>query len=482
MEQYDLVVIGGGPAGSVLATLVAQAGHSVLLIDREKSPRHQVGESLLPSIRDIAGMVGIGEQLDRYGFVTKRGATLSWGIKHEPYWTMNFGRVPADMDELPGDAPFAYNVPRAELDAIFLSNARDHGVNVLEATSFKEAMIEDGRVCGIVFADNHNKATRVRAQFVVAATGFRHNALCKLVGKREYSRFYRNVGLYGYYDNGGRLPAPLAGNILMAAFDEGWIWYIPLSEMRTSVGAVVPARYLGGNPGDHRAALDKWVARCPQVSALLRSASPCTVPPYDKVRFRSDFSYCTTTFWLPGAAVVGDAACFVDVFLSSGVHLATYGALLLARSVNSALSDTAREQTYFDEYEVRYRLEYIRFYNSLIGLYDMARSEGEYLPWLRNLLQTTHGVFVEHPGRPIPSKQVPNHQGVQLLRNVLSKMMREEIAPSMDHSVRPIEFDTECSPSDDKLKWVLKHATADQSARDFFQMVERIQRKGSVQE
>lgn len=117
---------------------------------------------------------------------------------------------------------------------------------------------------------------------------------------------------------------------------------------------------------------------CPEVRGLLDGVPQATEAPYDQVRVRKDWSYWKSQLWRPGMVLVGDAACFVDPVLSSGVHLATYGALLAARSINSGLAGTLDEDRLFDEFEARYRHEYGLFHEFLVSFYDMHQDERSY--------------------------------------------------------------------------------------------------------
>lgn len=128
---------------------------------------------------------------------------------------------------------------------------------------------------------------------------------------------------------------------------------------------------------------------------LLAGACPATDAPYDRIRTCIDYSFAADTFWTPGLFAVGDAACFIDVLLSSGVHLATYGALLAARSVNAVLAGDVAEAHAMNEFESRLRQEYAVFYAGLSGLYDMTRSRDYYGEWLRTLLANSNGAMLE---------------------------------------------------------------------------------------
>jgi halogenation protein CepH len=213
---------------------------------------------------------------------------------------------------------------------------------------------------------------------VVDASGNRSRIYRETGAVRRYSEFFRSLALFGYFEGGKRLAPPNSGNILSCAFDSGWFWYIPLTPTMTSVGAVVRRELADKIQGDPEEALTTLIAECPMMSDYLRDAKRVTDGQYGKLRVRKDYSYSNTRFWRPGMALVGDSACFVDPIFSSGVHLATYGALLAARSINSVLAGTVGEETAFREFEQRYRREYGVFYEFLVSFYDMHVDENSY--------------------------------------------------------------------------------------------------------
>jgi halogenation protein CepH len=200
--------------------------------------------------------------------------------------------------------------------------------------------------------------------------------------------------LFGYFDGGKRLPEPNSGNILSVAFESGWFWYIPLSPTLTSVGAVVRHDMAAKIQGDPESALVNLIAECPMISDYLSGATRITEGEYGRLRVRKDYSYHNTKFWRPGMVLVGDAACFIDPVLSSGVHLATYSALLAARSINSVLAGTVDEPRAFREFEARYRREYGIFYEFLLSFYDMNADEGSYF-WKAKKVTESSGSELE---------------------------------------------------------------------------------------
>ncbi|MEU6231851.1 tryptophan 7-halogenase [Kitasatospora sp. NPDC047058] len=386
-EAFDVVVVGGGPGGSTLAALVAKQGHSVLLLEKEVFPRYQIGESLLPStIHGICKLTGAADELAKAGFPLKRGGTFRWGANPEP-WTFSFSISP----KMAGPTSTAYQVERSKFDKILLDNARKVGAVVREGSAVSEILEDDDRVTGVRYTDDQGVSREVSARFVVDASGNQSRLNQKIGGRREYSDFFRNLALFGYFEGGKRLPEPNRFNILCVAFDSGWFWYIPLSDTLTSVGAVVRREMAEKVQGDPEKALRALIDECPMIADYLAPATRVTEGQYGQIRVRKDYSYHHTAFWRPGMMLVGDSACFVDPVFSSGVHLATYSALLAARSINSTLAGTVEEEVAMKEFEARYRREYGVFYEFLMSFYDMHQVEGSYFWQAKKVTQNSRG-------------------------------------------------------------------------------------------
>jgi halogenation protein CepH len=374
VEEFDVVVAGGGPGGSTVATFVAMQGHRVLLLEKEVFPRYQIGESLLPStVHGVCRMLGVTDELAAAGFPVKRGGTFRWGARPEP-WTFSFSVSP----RITGPSSFAYQVERARFDEILLNNAKRKGVVVREGCTVT-GVLEDGeRVTGLRYTDPDGDQHEVSATFVIDASGNKSRLYSHVGGSRNYSEFFRSLALFGYFEGGKRLAAPYSGNILSVAFDSGWFWYIPLSDTLTSVGAVVRREDAEKVQGDREKAYNALIAECPLISEYLSDARRVTSGKYGELRIRKDYSYHQTTYWRPGMILVGDSACFVDPVFSSGVHLATYSGLLAARSINSVLAGDLDEKTALTEFEARYRREYGVYYEFLVAFYEMNVNEESY--------------------------------------------------------------------------------------------------------
>jgi halogenation protein CepH len=374
VEDADVVVVGGGPGGSTLAALVAMQGHRVVVLEKEKFPRWQIGESLLPpTIHGVCRLTGVAERLAQAGFTVKRGGTQRWGSNPEP-WTFSF----SISSKMTGQTSYAYQVERSKFDQILLDHARSLGADVREECAVSDVISDSERVRGVSYTDRTGKAHQVRAKYVIDASGNKSRIYRNVGGTRKYSEFFRSIALISYFNGGKRLPAPNSGNILSAAFDSGWFWYIPLTETLTSVGAVVRREMASKIQGDPETALRALIAECPIISDYLKDANRVTEGEYGQLRVRKDYSYLNTRLWRPGMALVGDAACFIDPIFSSGVHLATYSALLAARSINSVLANLVDEESAFREFEQRYRREFGVYYEFLVAFYDMHVSESSY--------------------------------------------------------------------------------------------------------
>jgi FAD-dependent halogenase len=380
---FDAVIVGGGPGGATAATLIAKDGHRVLLLEKERFPRYQIGESLLPStVHGVAPLLGVADELAEASFPVKRGGTFRWGTNPEP-WTFTF----ALSRRLAESSSTAYQVERQRFDKILLDNARRCGVDVREEHEAVALSRDGDRVVGVRFRDAASRESEVQAPYVVVAAGST-SRMHKGIGVRELSPFFRNVALFGYFEGGKRLPPPNEGNILCAAFEGGWFWYIPLSDTLTSVGAVVARECAGDIQKDAQDALRRYIEACPLIAGQLAGARRVREGIYSPLRVRKDYSYANSVFWSPGVVLVGDAACFVDPVFSTGVHLATYSGLLAARSINTRLRGELSDDVVFGEFEQRYRREYSLYYEFLQSMYDMNRGESSYFWEARRLLGT----------------------------------------------------------------------------------------------
>lgn len=387
-EQFDVVVVGGGPSGSTVAAVTALRGRQTLVLESETFPRYQIGESLLPStVHGVCGLIGAADAVANAGFVLKRGGTFKWGTNPDP-WTFTFAVSP----RMAGPTSFTYQVERMKFDKILLDNASRVGAEVRQQCTATRVFEEDGRVSGVWYRDAHGTEQLVRARYVIDASGSKSRIYRAVGGSRKYSDFFQGVALFGYFRNGRRLPEPNSGNLFSVAFDNGWFWYIPLTATMTSVGVVVNRQLAREIQGDPEKMLYKLIGECPLIAEYLAESERITDGEYGRIRVRKDYSYYHSRFWRPGFVLVGDAACFVDPVFSSGVHLATHGALFAGRSLNSVMEGVLNEEKAFQEFEARYRHEYRVFYEYLMSFYAMNANENSYF-WKAK--EITHSSYPE---------------------------------------------------------------------------------------
>ena len=330
--ECDVAVIGGGPAGSSLATLLRQQGYRVTLLERERFPRPHVGESMLPGVLFALGKTGALERVEKAGFTKKYGATYIWGRGRDP-WTIRFSEVPQDRT-------FTFQCDREVFDKLLLDHARDEGVDVREGHQVTRAHMTDGRATGLSFTNEDGETGEVRARMCVDASG-QWSVLGRQFRLREHNENLRHVALFGHYHGGPTtLPDVLdemeptdAGNVYVVAVDDGWLWHIPLAGGLRSIGLVTdPERIRGMSRTERRTYWQRQIESCEEYRELLEDGS--WAGDFDIV---SDWSFICKRFHGPGYLLVGDAACFVDPILASGIALALQGVLRATKAIRTSL-------------------------------------------------------------------------------------------------------------------------------------------------
>jgi halogenation protein CepH len=368
--KFDVIVIGGGPAGSTAAGFLAQLGARVLLLEKDHFPRYHIGESLLSATLPILDGLGATPAVERAGFVRKPGGTFVWGSRAEP-WSFFFR-------EDPGGRPYAYHVLRSQFDHILLRHAAQLGVDVREGHQVRE--VRYAGTSRVQAVDDGGVQLAAESTFVIDASG-QQAMLGRRDRLREFNPFFKNLAVFAYYADAEPLSGPVAGNILSAAFADGWFWFIPLHDGTTSVGAVVDARRFAAEAGGDPAALyARLLAACTPVMQRLRAAR--LVSPIRVIR---DYSYCSTRFWGPGYLLAGDAACFIDPVFSTGVHLACLAGYLAAHAVRAIL-EGAPAVAELQRYDERYRAAFTRYLNFLYFFYDHHRDPDSYFWTARKIL------------------------------------------------------------------------------------------------
>lgn len=333
----EVLVIGGGPAGSTIAALLAQRGRDVLMLEKSKHPRYHIGESLLPMNMPLFDRLGVAEDIRRIGIV-KLGAEFvsPW---HGAPAMIDF------KDALDNTYPSAYQVRRDEFDEILFKNAVSKGARAVEECKVTAIKFHQGEGATVTTMRKDEQAQHIRTKFVVDASG-RDTFLSNHFRMKHRNKKHNSAALYGFFSGAKRLEGEVEGNISLFWFDHGWFWFIPLADGNTSIGATCWPYYMKTRKTDPTQFLLDTVAMCPALAERLKDAK--VVSP---VTATGNFSYLSERSSGENYILLGDAFAFIDPIFSSGVLLAMNSAFAGAEAVETCLSkpqDSARALKKFD--------------------------------------------------------------------------------------------------------------------------------------
>ena len=324
----DVIVIGGGPAGSTVSTLIAQSGYKVNLYERMKFPRFHIGESLIPETYWVLEQLGMLEKLKNSHFVKKYSVQFvnANGKLSAPFYF---------WDNKPHECSQTWQVERSEFDQMMLENAREKGVEAYEGIHVRDVVFEDGRAVGVIIRDENGNEQTVRSKVVVDASGqsgllqhkFKLRIWDPLLNKGAVWTYWKGA----YRDTGKDEGATI---VLQTANRQGWWWYIPLHDDVVSLGVVAPFDYLFKGRNNHEKTYEEELEKSPAVLDRVKGATRSTG--YFATR---DYSYRATKVAGEGWVLVGDAFGFLDPLYSSGVLLALKSGQLAAEAICEGLKN-----------------------------------------------------------------------------------------------------------------------------------------------
>src|SRR5438046_6104328 len=352
VDTYDVAIIGGGPAGSTAATLLACAGRRVLVLERDKFPRFHIGESLLPFSTQTFDRLGVREKLDRT-FLPKFGGEIvaACGTKGVKFYFKDGFRSRRDR---------AYQVTRSEFDKLLPDHSRENGAEVREETEVKKIAFKPDRVT-IDIETSTGVSETLEARYLLDCSG-RQTVLGNFYNlKRTYDHLQK-FSVFAHYENVDRAEGIDGTLIRMVRGLDRWFWMIPLTQTRMSIGVVMDTATFRALKLSPEAALENCI--CEQRMALeaMRRAKRVT-PVYSA----GDYSYRNTKLFGDRWLLVGDAAGFIDPVFSSGVFLAIMSAEKAADTLDEVLRDESHKRRLFKRYArtVNYIMDiYLTFVNA----------------------------------------------------------------------------------------------------------------------
>jgi flavin-dependent dehydrogenase len=346
--ECEVLVMGGGPAGSTAATLLSKLGRRVILLEKARHPRFHIGESLLPMNLPLFERLGVLDKVQAMG-VFKPGADFE-ADNERGYNTFAFKRA------IGNSPPHAYQVWRQDFDKMLFDHARAAGADAREGHEVIAIEQVDSRRSHVEVHTEDGRTYRITTQYVVDATG-RDTFLSSKKRLRRKNAEHQSAAIFGHFRGAECRPGEDAGNISIYRFDHGWMWMIPLPAGVMSIGAVCRPAYLKQRKGKTVDFLLETLNRNEGVRRRIEHATLIG----EEVRVTGNYSYDSAKMGGAGWVMVGDAFAFLDPVFSSGVYLAMSGAEQAATMVDTALREPRREADLLRKLERRQRAGMKRF-------------------------------------------------------------------------------------------------------------------------
>ena len=333
---FDVLVVGGGPAGSTAAGALAQLGYRVAVLEKARHPRFHIGESLLPANLPLLERFGVAEQVRAIGME-------KWGAEFVSMWDgrrQEFEFANAWDKSM----PYAYQVRRAEFDEILIRRAGELGAQVVEGCQAREIEFqEDG---ALIHAEHDDGRREVfHAHMVVDASG-RDTLLGNRLQVKQRNKRHNSAALYAHFSGVERAEGRRSGNIAIYWFEHGWFWVIPLTNGATSVGAVIWPKYLKSRTVSVQEFFLSSIAQCPPLAERLKDAKLIS-----EVEATGNYAYSCDRTHGKGYFLIGDAYAFIDPVFSSGVMLAMISGFAAADAIHACRTEPKRARAALKKFD-----------------------------------------------------------------------------------------------------------------------------------
>lgn len=339
-NDCEVLVVGGGPAGSTIAALLAEKGWRVTLLEKERHPRFHIGESLLPHNLPIFKRLGVLEQVDAIG-IRKPGVDFSADLEVSGHHQFHFSFA------LDKSQPYAYEVRRSEFDHLLLRNSAAKGAQVLEGVRVTRVDFPEGGDPVAHAVDEQGRECSWACRYFVDASG-RDTLLSKKFNLKRKNRHHASAAIFGHFLDVDRRQGEDAGNISLYWFQHGWYWMIPLKDGSMSVGAVCRPEYLKQRRNSPAEFLLQTIALGhAEMRHRMRNATLVD----NQARATGNYSYQSTRMRGERYIMVGDAFAFIDPVFSSGVLLGMNSGVLGAEAVDAWLRGDAAAESRFRHFE-----------------------------------------------------------------------------------------------------------------------------------
>ena len=366
-SEYDTIVIGGGPAGATTATILAQNGRRVLLLEREHFPRYHIGESLMPYTWFSFERLGVLDWLRRSACPRKYSVQFvsTTGRVSQPFYF---------YQTIEHECAVTWQVLRSEFDRMMLANARAKGVEVRQGVAVRSLITEGGRATG-VRADGRGGGSEIfNSRVIVDSTG-RDTLLANKFGWKRRDPDLNKMSLFTYFKGARRDPGIDEGATTVAYIaDKGWFWYIPLPDDVVSVGVVAEHDYLYRGSRDPKEIFYREADACAWIREHTAGA-----PQIGTLYVTAEFSYRSTEIGGDGFCLTGDAFSFLDPIFSSGVFLALKSGEMAADAIERGLEAGGVSRSTFDEYARDFRYALDSFRKLVLSFYEQTFSFGEFI-------------------------------------------------------------------------------------------------------